>query len=89
MKRRDLDQMWTKFQFEQDDSGDHVVALLRHGGKIIVKTKRSHGSGDVISSVQRHIQKQMKLSRDQFRDAVACPLTREGYLEILRGQGAL
>ncbi len=33
------------------------------------------------------IRQQMKLNHEQFAQAIACPLTREGYLQILRDKG--
>ena len=56
-------------------------------GQAIVRTRRSHKSGDLPSYNQ--IRRQLRLSEEQLRDAINCPLDRDGYLDILRERGIL
>jgi hypothetical protein len=67
-------------------SGD-IHALFYHDGKLILRTKRSHGSGKLTGRIPDYIRQQMKLNQEQFSDLLACPLKREGYVQILRAKG--
>ncbi len=79
---REFDRVVRKFGFTVTVR-DHVRARLIINGVAVVKTMRSHqGSGDLPS--HHTIRTQLKLNEQQLRDAIACPLDREGYLEILR-----
>ena len=83
---REFDTVVRKFGFEVK-VGDHIRAQLIIDGQAIVRTRRSHKSGDLPSYNQ--IRQQLRLNEAQLRDAIACPLDRDGYLEILRERGIL
>ena len=82
---REFDRVVRKFGFRTRQSGD-VLAWLEINGRPVIRTKRSRaGSGDLP---QHHrIRQQLKLTEEQLRDAVNCPLDRDGYLETLRERG--
>lgn len=83
----EFDKVINKFGFTVK-SGHHIQALLYIDGRVVVRTKRSHqSSGDLRAHNQ--IRNQLKLTESQLREAIACPLDREGYLEILRGKGII
>ena len=88
MKAAELDRAWLKLGFELKDGRDRWVHL-RVDGKLVISTRRSHGSGDLPGKIQHFVRQQMKLNEDQFREALDCPLKREGYLDILRAKGIL
>jgi hypothetical protein len=79
--------MWRKLGFEIDDTKPDIAATLTVAGKIVVRTRRSHGSGPLPGMIGTFIRQQMKMNEGQFRDAVNCPLTAQGYLTILRQKG--
>jgi len=81
--------MWDKFEFTVDASGDHVRALFYVNDVLVLKTKRSHGSGKIDGNVRHFIRQQMKLNEAQFTLAIDCPLTRAEYLQILGAKGLL
>ena len=83
---REFDTVVRKFGFEVR-GGDHIRAQLIIDGQAIVRTRRSHKSGDLPS--YNRIRQQLRLNEAQLRDAIACPLDRNGYLEILRERGIL
>lgn len=83
---REFDMVVRKFGFEVK-VGDHIRAQLIIDGQVIVRTRRSHRSGDLPSYNQ--IRQQLRLNEAQLRDAIACPLSRDGYLDILKERGAL
>lgn len=59
-------------------------ALFYVDGKLILRTKRSFGAGKLEGNIPSFIRQQMKLNEDQFGDLIACPLDRNGYIEILK-----
>ncbi len=81
--------MWEKLGYEVNSSGNHVRASLEVDGKIILKSKRSHGHGKLDGKVPLFIRSDMKLSQPQFIDAYECPLQRDEYFAILRAKGLL
>ena len=88
MKAHEFDRVIKKFQFKTRQA-DHLLAWFEHNGQKIVRTRRSHGSGDIPKNVEQAIQKQLQLTKTQLREAVSCVLRREGYIEILRERGIL
>lgn len=72
----------------QDRGVDRWSYLIVDGQRVIA-TRRSRGSGKIPGKVPHLIRQQMKLNEEQFRALVDCPLTREGYLQILRDKGVL
>lgn len=86
IKAQEFDRLVAKLGFETRDSG-HLLAWFEFEGKIITRTRRSKGSGDL--PMQHSIQQQLKLNEQELKDAIDCTLTREGYIEILRTKGLL
>ena len=83
----EFDRVVRKFGFAVR-GGDHIRARLYIDGKLVVRTKRSHKASGDLPSYNR-IRQQLHLNEAQLRDAIACPLSRDGYLEILQGRGIL
>lgn len=82
IKAKDFDHIIDKLHFEIRDSGDRIV-WLRHEGKTIVKTRRSHIKGRDLP-FQHQIRQQLFLNEDEFRLAVGCQMSLEEYIEILK-----
>ena len=89
LSSRDCDRMWEKLRFEIDREKPDITANLIIDGKVVIHTRRSHGGGPIPGRIPHFIRQQMKLNENQFRDAVNCPLTATGYIEILRAKGIL
>jgi hypothetical protein len=86
IKAQEFDRVVEKLGFTKRDSGD-LLAWFEHDGKVIARTKRSKGSGDL--PMQHSIRQQMKLNEQQLRDAIRCSLGRTEYITILREKGLL
>lgn len=86
IKAQEFDRLVAKLELKTRESGD-LLAWFEFEGKVITRTRRSKGSGDL--PMQHSIRQQLKLNEEQFRQAVACTLTRGNYIEILRGKGLL
>lgn len=86
IKAHEFDRIIAKFKFKTRDSGD-LLAWFEYKGKIILKTRRSKGSGEL--PMQHSIRQQMKLDENQLREAIKCTINRQDYIEILREKGLL
>jgi hypothetical protein len=86
IKAQEFDRLIEKFGFKTRKSGDRL-AWFEHDGRVVVRTRRSEGSGDL--PMQHSIRQQLKLNEQQLREALGCSLTRAEYVEILRVKGLL
>ena len=87
LSAREFDRLVSKLGYRTRD-GDHLFAWLEVDGKIVTRTRRSRKeSGDLPMS--HSIRQQMKMSEAQMREAIACTLGRDAYLDILRDKGVL
>ncbi len=84
MRPAEIDTMWSKLGFSVDEKGKHVKATLWVDGKLILRTKRSHGAKATKGMLPHFIRQDMRLNDVQFADALQCPLDSAGYLAILR-----
>ena len=87
IKNRDLDRVFEKLQMEIRESGDRLAWLVVDGRRIL-STKRSRGSKD-MSGIAHLVRQQLKVNEDVFRGLIQCPVSRDDYIEILRGKGLL
>jgi predicted RNA binding protein YcfA (HicA-like mRNA interferase family) len=72
-----------KFGFEPK-AGSHRIFRLYLDGKLVARTYISHGQREVRRYHIGKMSRQMRLNRQEFLDAIECPLTRERYYELLR-----
>lgn len=86
IKAKEFDRLVAKFGFRTRDSGD-LLAWFEHEGRIVTRTRRSKGSGDL--PMQHSIRQQLKLNEEQLRQAMGCHLIRDDYIEILRAKGLI
>lgn len=86
IKAREFDHLVARLGLRTRNSRD-LLAWFELDGKVITRTRRSKGSGDL--PMQHSIRQQLKLDERQLREAVGCSLTREAYIDILRGKGLL
>lgn len=85
MKPRDFDRVVKKFGMEILE-GRHVTARLKHDGRLVAFTMRSHGSAEVP---ERLVQRQLFLTKSQLSKAVECTIQREDYIGILKRKDLL
>ena len=86
IKAREFDALVRKFQMQTRDGRD-LHAWFEFEGKVITRTRRSKGSGDL--PMQHSIRQQLKVNETQMRELIRCTLGRDDYLEILRNRGLL
>ena len=76
LSSRDFDTIARKLEMEVRD-GDHRFALLRHDGRVVVRTKRSHGNKPQPTHLIRN---QLKVDEEQLQGLVQCWLTKPAYI---------
>ncbi|MFQ5839196.1 MAG: hypothetical protein ACE5HK_00575 [Candidatus Methylomirabilales bacterium] len=86
IKAKQFDRLVEKLGLQTRGGGD-LFAWFEYEGRIITRTRRSHGSGDL--PMQHSIRQQLKLNDEEFRAAIDCSLTRQVYIEILRRKGLI
>lgn len=86
MKTADVDRVFKKLRMETREGKDKHAWFI-HDGKRVLKTKRSHGRGEIKGNIRHLIRQQFKLNEDQFRELLSCPLGREEYIAILTEKG--
>ena len=90
IKAREFDRLADKLQLKTR-SGRDLLAWFEvevdGKRKIVTRTRRSKGSGDL--PMQHSIRQQLKLNDEQFRAAIGCTLTRDHYIQILQAKGLL
>jgi hypothetical protein len=86
IKAHQFDHLVAKLDLKTRNSRD-LLAWFEHEGKIITRTRRSKGAGDL--PMQHSIRQQLKLNEEQFSAAIGCTLTREDYIDILRHKGLI
>jgi hypothetical protein len=70
--------------FQEHVDRDHRYYFFYHAGKkSSIKTKISHSATEVDDYLCSAMSRQIGLTRLQFRDLVECPLSAEGYLNLM------
>lgn len=85
MKVHEFSKLETKLRLKTRNSGDRL-AWFEHEGKVITRTKRSHGNKDLPESL---IRQQLKVNEEQFAGLISCSVQRSDYIAILRKKGLI
>lgn len=88
LKTKDVHSIFNKLEMDIRDSKDKLAFFVYKGRQVLV-TKVPHKKGDVKGNVPHLIRQQLKLNETDFGLLKQCPLTREGYIEILRKKGII
>ena len=85
MKVHEFTAIEKKLQLKTRNSGDRL-AWFEYEGKLITRTKRSHGNKDLPANL---IRQQLKLNETQFSNLISCSLQRDDYVAILKTKGLI
>lgn len=85
MKAYEFDRIVRKFDMRIRQGRD-LLAWFEYDGRVIVRTRRSRGTGELPV---RLIRKQLALDESQLREAIRCPLGRDAYVQILQSKGLI
>lgn len=69
--------------------GKDTWAFFWHEDNLILRTRVSHGRGDVAGNIAHKIRTQLKLDEEQFSELKKCDLTLDKYIQILKEKGIL
>jgi hypothetical protein len=70
--------------FREDHKRDHRYYFFYHQGKkSSIQTKISHNADEIDDYLCSAMSRQMRLTRDQFKKFVECPLKAEAYLKLM------
>ncbi len=86
MKVNEVEKIFRKLDLKVRSTGHNYGWLIVNGRKIL-RVHYSHGKGDIPSIVANKMRGQLKLSQKDFSELLNCPLTYEGYLNILKQKG--
>ncbi len=85
MKVHEFNRLESKLKLKVRNARDRL-AWFEHDGKVITRTKRSHGNKDLPSHLLRQ---QLKLNEQQFAGIIACSLQLSDYIKILQDKGLI
>jgi hypothetical protein len=85
MKVHEFSRLETKLRLRTRDAGDRL-AWFEYEGKVITRTKRSHGNKDLPGHLVRQ---QLKLNEDELAGVLSCALEFDDYVKILRKKGLI
>ena len=85
MKVHEFETLVQKLDLRTRNSRDRL-AWFEHGGRVIARTKRSHGKGDLPGHL---IRQQLRLNENELAGIVGCSLFREDYVAILTKKGLI
>lgn len=90
-KRKDVEAALKQKGFVLKEQRDHRYYFFFLDGRQVARTKVSHGTKykDLADDLIGGMARQCNLSKEQFLDQVKCPMSREEYEELLRGQNLL
>jgi len=85
MKVHEFGRLESKLKLKVRNAADRL-AWFEYGGRVITRTKRSHGNKDLPSNL---IRQQLKLDENQFAGVLSCSLSFDDYVGILRKKGLI
>jgi len=85
MKVHEFSKLESKLELKTRNSGDRL-AWFEHEGKVITRTKRSHGNKDLPEHL---IRQQLKVNEKQFSGLISCSFNRGDYIEWLKSKGLI
>jgi hypothetical protein len=88
LKKTELTRIFNKLNLEVR-STTHHYGWFTYQGKKILRVHYSHGKGDIPGKVSDKIRSQLKLSQDDLRELINCPLSVADYIEILKRKGLI
>ena len=85
MKVHEFSKLETKLQLHTRNARDRL-AWFEYEGRVITRTKRSHGNKDLPEHL---IRQQLKVSQEQFAGLISCAFSRDDYVAWLKSKGLI
>lgn len=88
VKKADIQKVFKKLKLEVR-STTHQYGWFSLEGRKILRVHFPHGKGDLPGRVSDKIRSQLRLSQRDFKELIACPLSLDGYVDILKRKGLI
>ena len=88
VKKAEMNKVFKKLQLKVRSTG-HRYGWFTFEENKILRVHFSHGKGSIPGRVSDKIRSQLRLSQDDFKKLIACPLSREDYVSILKRKGLI
>ena len=88
IKKSDMGKIFEKLELKVR-STKHCYGWFVFEGKKILRVHFSHGKGDISGRVADKIRSQLKLSQNDFKKLVDCPLSLKDYVAVLKQKGII
>jgi hypothetical protein len=88
VKKTEVERIFEKLELDVRFT-KHCYGWFCHSGRKILRVHFSHGRGDLPGRVADKIRSQLKLSENDFRELINCPLSLPGYVAILKKKGLI
>ncbi len=85
MKVHEFSRLEAKLKLKTRNAGDRL-AWFEYEGKVITRTKRSHGNKDLPFN---RIRQQLKLNEEELAGVLSCALEHDDYVGILKKKGLI
>jgi hypothetical protein len=86
LKKREAEALFEKLHLVIQTS-HHKTATLYYEGRAILRTRVSHGQGDIPPIIVAKIRSQLKVGEQQLRKLVECSMSYEEYIHLLKEKG--
>ncbi len=88
LKKREAEALFDKLQLVTQTS-HHKTATLYYEGRAIIRTRISHGQGDISPIIVAKMRSQLKVSEQQLRKLIECSMSYEDYIRLLKQKGLI
>jgi len=88
IKKAEIGKIFEKLKLDVR-STKHRYGWFTFEGRKILRVHYSHGKGTIPGRVSDKIRSQLKLTQNDLRDLIDCPLSLEDYESILRKKGII
>ena len=82
IKYQEADNLLAKLRFTPTGKRHHKMFVLIYKGQTVLKTRFSHGQGDMAATDK--FRGQLKMNENEFRVALDCTLDFDSYIALLR-----
>lgn len=69
--------------------GKDTIASLYYKGRLVIRTKVPHKSGELKGKLPHYVRQQLRLNETQFSGIKNCSIERDGYIRILIKKGVI
>jgi hypothetical protein len=85
----DAAKIFAKLKMQPKPSTHHVAGWFVVDGKRVLAAHYSHGTKGMSGRVAHLFRKSLQVNPAEFTSLVKCPLSREGYVALLRERGVI